>query len=459
MSSIDVLIDRLNTDPSRPSLAWRGKEYGGGWLAGQIASWKSRIAEAGVKAGDVVVLKGDYSATTIPVLLSLIAMNCIVCPLLPATITRFPGLIEVAGPTFMIDATPAEGISIERVGEGAAHPLYTTLRQRQTPGLVLFTSGSSGRPKGVVHDFALLLRKFNASHKAMTTIAVLMFDHWGGLNTLLHCLFSRSLIVLPENRTADHLASLIETFRIELLPATPTFLKLLLMSGIQHSRDLSSLKLVTYGAEPMSPWILAKLREVLPVSDLRQTYGLIELGVLRAKSRDTESLWMKVGGEGCDVRIVDGILQIKAESAMLGYLNAPSPFTEDGYFITGDQVEVDGDWIRVLGRNSDLINVGGLKVYPLEVENVIGGAPGVADALVYREKHPLLGHIVCADVQLSGGTPSDQAAERNRIKRYCSTQLEAFKVPVKIRFVESIANSGRMKRIRSDEAGADRTGT
>src|SRR5947208_15436491 len=109
---------------------------------------------------------------------------------------------------------------------------------------------------------------------------------------------------------------------------------------------------------------LTGLRKVFLHVEVRQTYGLIELGVLRAKSQSSDSLWVKVGGEGYDLRVVDGILHIKADSAMLGYLNAPSPFSEDGYFITGDRVELDGEYMRFLGRESELINVGGQKVFP-----------------------------------------------------------------------------------------------
>ena len=86
-------------------------------------------------------------------------------------------------------------------------------------------------------------------------------------------------------------------------------------------------------------------------------------------------------------RIIDGNLQIKAESAMLGYLNAPSPFTEDGWFITGDEVLQKGDYIKILGRRSEIINVGGEKVYPAEVESVIQELDFVSDVEIYAEKN------------------------------------------------------------------------
>ena len=121
----------------------------------------------------------------------------------------------------------------------------------------------------------------------------------------------------------------------------------------------------------MLPATLAKLKTVFPDVKLLQTYGLIEVGVLKTSSKSNDSLWVKLGGNGYDLRVVDGLLEIKAESAMLGYLNYASPFTEDGWFKTGDAVEVDGEYFKILGRKSEIINVGGEKVFPVEIENVI----------------------------------------------------------------------------------------
>src|SRR5690606_14521139 len=146
------------------------------------------------------------------------------------------------------------------------------------------------------------------------------------------------------------------------LPTTQTFLNLTLLGKAWEGLDLSSLQLITYGTEPMPEATLKAVHERFPEVQLLQTYGLSELGILRSKSRSSDSLWVKVGGEGFETRIVDGLLEIKAQSAMLGYLNAPSPFTPDGWFRTGDAVEVDGEWLRILGRKSEMINVGGEKV-------------------------------------------------------------------------------------------------
>ena len=95
---------------------------------------------------------------------------------------------------------------------------------------------------------------------------------------------------------------------------------------------------------------------------------------------------------------MDDILWIKSSYAMVGYLNADSGFDEAGWFNTQDKVEVDGEYFRILGRVTDLINVGGQKVYPAEVESVILEMEDIQDVAIYGESHSLLGQIVVAKV-------------------------------------------------------------
>jgi acyl-CoA synthetase (AMP-forming)/AMP-acid ligase II len=243
--------------------------------------------------------------------------------------------------------------------------------------------------------------------------------------------------------------ALIEEHRIELLPTSPTFLNLLLLSEAYRRYDLSSVKVITYGTEPMPLSTLRRVKELFPGVKLQQTYGLIELGVLRSKSKSDDSLWVKVGGDGFQTRVVDGILQIKAESAMLGYLNAAGPFTEDGYFVTGDAVEVDGEYIKILGRKSEIINVGGEKVYPQEVENAILLFDNVADVIVHAERNLVTGSIVCASVTLK--RPEDGKGFAMRLKTFLRQHLHTYQIPVKINVQEAITISERFKKVRVTE--------
>src|SRR5581483_4450949 len=104
------------------------------------------------------------------------------------------------------------------------------LRAVDHPGLVLFSSGSSGKPKGAVHDLAALLRKFERPRPALRTLAFLLFDHIGGINTLLHVLASGGCLVTVTDRSPDGVLAAVERHRVELLPTSPTFLNLVLLS-------------------------------------------------------------------------------------------------------------------------------------------------------------------------------------------------------------------------------------
>ncbi|MGZ3796331.1 MAG: ANL family adenylate-forming protein, partial [Pseudobdellovibrionaceae bacterium] len=305
-------------------------------------------------------------------------------------------------------------------------------------------------PKAAVHDFTFLLEKFITPRVAMTTLNFLLFDHWGGLNTLLHTLSNTGTTIMVRNRTPESVCQLIQDFKVALLPATPTFLNLLMISGVHKKYDLSSLKVISYGAEPMPASTLNRLRVAFPKVKLQQTYGLIEVGVLRSKSRDDGSLWVKIGGEGYETRVVDGILQIKTQSTILGYLNAKSPMTDDGWFITGDSVEVEDDYFRILGRKSEIINVGGEKVYPAEVESIIQEINNVSEVTVYGEKNPLIGTIVCAKIKLVN--PENSQDFTTRLKLFCSSRMERFKIPVKIAIIDDHQFGDRFKKTRAEVA-------
>jgi len=337
-----------------------------------------------------------------------------------------------------------EFIQREKIQE--VNDFYLLLKEKCVPGLILFTSGSSGQPKAALHDFTKLLAKFTIKRKSLRTINFLLFDHWGGLNTLFHILSNGGTVVIVENRTPDHVCELIDKYKVELLPTSPTFLNMLLISRAYERNDLSSLKIISYGSEPMPESLLTHLNRIFPNLIFQQTYGLIELGVMRSKSEANGSLWVKIGGDGYQTRVVNDLLEIKAESAMLGYLNAPSPFTEDGWFMTGDQVEVDGDYFKILGRKSEIINVGGEKVYPQEVESVILELTELSDVIVYGEDNNLTGKIVCAKVSYQGSELKSDIIKK--IKTHCRLKLQSFKVPVKIVLTDLTFESDRFKKNR-----------
>lgn len=440
------LIEYLSEYGDRNAIAHNDLVHTYDELVRKIDFWKKELAF--LPENSVVGIEADFSLDSIALILFLMQSPFVIVPLDIKQRDKNGNKYQIAALNYLVRIPEAGVYTVDRLDFDAnAVPFYTVLKERNSPGLVIFTSGSSGVPKAAVHDLSRLLRKFEKKRKTFVTVNFLLFDHWGGLNTMFHILANGGLLVVLEDRSPDYVCSVIDKYQVELLPTSPTFLNMLLMSRAYKRWSLSSLKLITYGAEPMPENLLAMLSNVFPHIQLQQTYGLIELGVLSSKSESNDSLWVKIGGEGYQVRVVDGLLEIKSDSAMLGYINAPSPYTEDGWFKTGDAVEVKGEYFRILGRKSELINVGGEKVFPQEVENVILELDEVADVVVFAEKHPLTGNIVCAKVAFAPEI-EDQAAAVKRIKTHCRTKLASFKVPVKISVEERGFENVRFKKER-----------
>lgn len=444
---MEVLFNQIQQHLSEDWIIWGEKTFTYQDLLSLTEKSEDFLIKNKVSSGQLVALVGDFTPNTIALLLSLIKNKNVVVPF-ASPLKEVDSLkLEIAEVEWIIDVdVERDTYGIRRLPFNSSHDYYSKLKGQNVAGLVLFTSGTSGFPKGAVHDFEKLLKKFERPRKSMRTVNFLLFDHWGGLNTLFHTLYNCGLVLALRNRKPEVICEYIARHRIELLPVSPSFLNLLLLSQVYKNYDLSSLQLITYGTEPMPESTLAKAREIFGTVKFQQTYGLIELGVLSSKSREDGSLWVKLGGEGYNLRVVDNLLEIKAESAMLGYLNADSPFTEDGYFRTGDMVEQDGEYYKILGRKSEIINVGGEKVYPQEVENILLQFSGVLDATVYGEKHAMMGNIVCAKVFTEESVNDKEFIQS--LKKHCKINLASFKVPVKIQVVFDPLVNGRFKKKR-----------
>jgi acyl-CoA synthetase (AMP-forming)/AMP-acid ligase II len=152
--------------------------------------------------------------------------------------------------------------------------------------------------------------------------------------------------------------------------------------------------------------------------------------------------------EGQEWKVVDGELWLRSKTSILGYLNAPNDrFTPDGWFRTGDQVELGPDnTFRVLGRAGEMINVGGEKLLPQEVEAVILEVPGVLDCRVRGEPNALTGQTVVAEIVPAASQNLESL--RSAVRSTCRAKLARHKVPTKVSFVESVS-SGRVKKSRN----------
>ncbi|MFJ6854555.1 class I adenylate-forming enzyme family protein [Streptomyces sp. NPDC091271] len=445
---ITSFLARLHRFGDADAIVFDSVRYTYTGLVAGIARWRTFLDDHAVTAGQVVALEGPGSFETCAALLALVERGVVLVPLTPLPEAKRAEFHEIAQVEAVVTiGADGTGQSFARSGRAADHELYGRLRSAGRAGLVLFSSGTTGRSKATVLDFTKVLARYGEPTRPQSTLAFLNLDHIGGINTLLHTLSQGGTVVTLPERTPDTVCAAVARFGIRVLPTTPTFLNMLLISGAYQRHDLSSLTLVTYGTEPMPLGTLQRLKAALPAVRLKQTYGLSELGILPTRSKGDDTLWVRLGGPGFEYQVREDVLWIRSDMAMLGYLNAPAPFDDEGFFNTQDAVEVDGPYVRILGRRSEIINVAGEKVYPSEVENVLLELDEVADVTVSGRPSHVTGMVVKAVVRLTAGADHEGFGRRARV--HCRGRLEAYKVPAVVEISEAEHHNDRFKKTRS----------
>lgn len=429
MKAITAILNRIHEQSSGTALYWNGKIFTYEIFLQKINDWSSVLKKNSIGHGTVCAIFGDYSPGTASLFFALMKVKAVLVPLTFAVESEMDEFMKIACAEFLIRFDANDNWTVEKINTIESNPLLLEFHKIEEPGLIVFSSGSTGKPKGVLQNCERVMNKFVEKREGWNTILFLMMDHFGGFNTLLSTFaYGGTGVCLPD-RYPETVCRIIQESKADLLPATPTFLNILIASRTYLHYDLSSVKLITYGTEVMLPSTLQKVKEIFPNAKIKQTYGLSELGVLRSKSESDDSVWVKIGGKGFETKIIDGLLYIRSEANMVGYLNAPNPIDDEGWMCTGDQVEVKGEYMHILGRKSEQINVGGQKVFPAEVETVLLEAPNVIDANVAGKPHAITGNVVIAYVALKD--EEDHQELTIRLRKHCLNRLAKFKIPVK----------------------------
>ena len=434
MTSIFELLKSRNLDFSKPFFV--NKEHS---LSLKDIMQKNFDHLKEIREGDVVALIGNFNDRSIADLLYLIERKVIVVPLTTETFSDHDYFFDCANVEWVVKNGDVRKIAFKR-----DLSLLKELRRRGNPGLILFSTGTTGKPKAILHDFSYFLKRYLTPRPALITLNFLLFDHIGGINTLLHSIFNGGMVVSIEKRTVEEVLRTCDEFKIELLPTTPTFLRMMLMSGLIPYNFPKTVKIITYGTERMDEFTLLKLAEMLPDVDFRQTYGMSELGILRVKSQSRNSLFMKIGGEGVIWKVDNSVLKIKSSTRMMGYLNSVSPFDEDGWYDTKDLVEISGDFLRIVGRTTDVVNVAGLKFLTSEVETIAFNYPGISDLNILVKSNPITGQHIEMTVRVINDVIFDQ----DSYKDYLNSKLPRHMLPRRILFGEIPINHRFKKGIK-----------
>lgn len=305
--------------------------------------------------------------------------------------------------------------------------------------VVIFTTGTTGRPKGVRYRWENLVGQVRRrdDQRGSRWILLYQFNHFAGFQVLAHVLGNDGSLVIPANRDVDEIRTAIGQHAVTHVSATPTFWRL--FTG-QSASPLPDVRQVTLGGEASTQDLLDRLRTRFPGAIVSQVYATTELGscfsVTDGRCGFPASLLDDPDRPNA-LRIVDGELQIRPRSGMLGYTGTshgqPQPPPEVAWVPTGDVVERVGDRVYFRGRTSEVINVGGVKVHPLDIESVIATVPGVRHVRVSGKPNPIMGSLVIADIVLE-----DQASQGDvepRIRHAAETSLSRYQQPRLINFV------------------------
>lgn len=231
MSNVAWVYESLVKHANRPAFVWNGEETTYDEFVDSIAGWRERFAALGILPGQVVALKGDYNPEVCALFLALVLHHVVVVPISPASKTQ-EEFIEIAECDVLLELDGMELSRTVQFDRADKHELITRLRLAGAPGLILFSSGSTGKSKASVLDLSKMLERFKGREQAGTrTITFLLLDHIGGVNTLFHVLLSGGVVIPVRERSADAICSAVQAHRVELLPTTPTFINMLIMSG------------------------------------------------------------------------------------------------------------------------------------------------------------------------------------------------------------------------------------
>lgn len=340
-----------------------------------------------------------------------------------------------------IDGVSEEDINIEKSFEAKHYDcmddVISALQQSKSE-ITIFTSGTTGQPKKVIHSISTLTRSVRLGAKYAGQVWAYAYNptHMAGLQVFFQAFENQNTLVNVFGKSREEVYLQIQDKQITHISATPTFYRLLL----PFEKSYESVVRVTLGGEKSDQHLYDAIGQIFPNARINNVYASTEAGSLFAAKGDCFQIPETIRDK---FKVVDDELLI--HKSLLGSSDS-FQFTKDFYH-SGDLIEwVDKEagLFRFKSRKNELINVGGYKVNPGEVENAIMALEGVRQALVYGKTNSILGNVLCADVQLEEGY---SLAELD-IKKILASQLQDFKIPRRIKFVDEmmLTRTGKLKR-------------
>ena len=325
---------------------------------------------------------------------------------------------------------------------------------------VLLTSGTTGAPKLVAHTLASLTSAFaDQPEEGAAPVWSTFYDirRYGGLQIYLRALHAGSFVLASAGEAVEDYLARAAAAGVTHISGTPSHWRKALMSGpFAHF----SPHYVRLSGEIADQGILDALRAAFPRAVVAHAFASTEAGVgfeVRDGMAGFPASLVGKSPRGVELDVSRGTLRIRSPGNASAYLGPGAPPLKDaeGFVDLGDRLELRDGRYYFVGRSGGIINVGGLKVHPEEVEAVINSHPRVRMSLVRSRRNPITGAVVAADVVLADAVGAEAATDdriRQEILDACRTTLAAHKVPALIRFVPSLEMSASGKLIRPNNA-------
>lgn len=302
--------------------------------------------------------------------------------------------------------------------------------------ITLFTSGTTGIPKKVSHNFKSITRfvKISEHHQRSTWGFAYNPTHMAGIQVFFQAFLNGNSIIRLFGLGAKDIYTEITNNSITHISATPTFYRLLLPCN----ETFPSVKRITSGGEKFNEKTFKQLNQVFPNAKITNVYASTEAGTLFASHNDIFSIRPEY----------ESLIHIENNELLIHNSFIGNTETKiDEWYKTGDIIEIVSQKplkFRFVNRKSEMINIGGYKVNPLEVEEVILTLTGIKDVRVYSKSNSVLGNIICCDVVAN----SNQITE-SLMRTFLQSKIQEFKIPRVIRFVEELSTTrtGKLKRI------------
>lgn len=421
-----------------------GHEAGQRWTYRDLRKSIHNIAAQLPSTRAVIAIQTETSIEGIAALLAIAQTQHIALPL-PAELTAVEqaDMQKIAAANYRLIGT-GENITLVDQAPSERPKLY---KQLQRSGLVLFSSGTSGQPKGMLHNLDALLSRYKSINTRQDrSLLLLLIDHIGGLDSAFRTLFAGSTLVIPETRTPEAAGAAIAKHSVNILPASPTFLNLMCLAHTPDKHNCSSVEIIAYGAEAMPTPLLRRVAEAFPHADLQQKFGTSETGAVHIKSENKNSLFFKIEDRDTEWKVIEEELWLKTPSRIIGYLNADESSLEaDGWYRTGDLVEEGSDgYIRIIGRASAMINVGGQKVHPAEIEAVLREIPEVEACHAASKADPITGQVITCTIFSQSN--EDLRTWKRKIRNHCRGKLAPWKIPTHLSIETELKTNTRLKQ-------------